>query len=213
MCCINWRPGEYDYSPRSPGPRPLPQLKWAIPLDPVKLGASLEAFYNQLPRITTLRLCHRFSTGPLSTLPQEILDHIISKAHQLEQTDVERKWEKKFCCFQGRCTRADHLEPNMLNIENAWHLMFTYGKCGCGCEGRVGGPLDPYDYTTEEKEEMVLDQINESGHYCDDRIYVAHSSKHSDWLKLVCLCKKFAAVGSDIVPFHLLQMVGREIPR
>jgi hypothetical protein len=76
MCYISWRPDDYD-EPRSPGLRPVPQLRWVIPVDIVELGASLEAMQEQHPQVTTLRLCHRFGEGALPTLPQEILDYII----------------------------------------------------------------------------------------------------------------------------------------
>lgn len=47
----------------------MPSLVWAMPVDIVELGASLEIYSAQLQQATTLRLCHRFGGGALSKLP------------------------------------------------------------------------------------------------------------------------------------------------
>lgn len=111
MCYLNWRPEYWEFSPPSPGPRSMPRLDWAVPVDIVSLGASLEAFSNQLQQNTTLRLCHRFGDGPLSMLPQEILDQVIGEAHKVERDTLWSKWESNFMCYQDRCSRFHHLSP------------------------------------------------------------------------------------------------------
>ena len=142
---------DYDYPP---SPRPAPRLAWAAPVDIIELGTSLEAYERQLPAVTTLRLCHRFGDGSLSQLPQEILDHVVSEVHQEDKAAIKPKWERNFACFQGRCTPAQHFEPNQIKriwAQNADDILDDEEST-----------LEARSYTTGEKTKMVEDFINRS---------------------------------------------------
>lgn len=186
MCYINWRPDEYD-PPTSPGVRPVPQLKWATPVDIVELGASLEAFLAQESQITTLRLCHRFGDGSLSQLPQEILDRIIADVRHAQEDLVRPEWDRKLRCFQGRCTRQQHLRFADPDYEDLWEMIFVDG-----CYGRYEGPpLNRVDFTEDQMKDMVDEELIEDGyHSWDEDVLESHWDEQYLWLDMVCICKK-----------------------
>ena len=201
MCHTNWKPDAYETEARTPGLRPVPQLKWVIPVDIVELGASLEARLKQRSQVKTLRLCHRFREGALSKLPQEILDYIISQTHQLEKAEILPKWYKALRCFQGRCTRGQHVYENSLQPEYLFNTMFV--ECWGG--GYEGPPLDPQDYTEEETRDMVEDEIDENGYESwDDSVVERHWEEQDNWLDLVCQCENTAAGNQKDVRFPQL---------
>ena len=56
--------------------KPNTTMEWAVPVRPDELGAHLEAYEQSLPRLLTLRLCHRYGQGPdvyITKLPPELL--------------------------------------------------------------------------------------------------------------------------------------------
>jgi len=201
MCHTNWKPDAYETEPRTPGLRPVPQLKWVIPVDIVELGASLEANLKQRSQVKTLRLCHRFGEGALSKVPQEILDYIISHTHQLEKAKVLPKWYKALRCFQGRCTREQHLRENSLQTEYLFNIMFVDSEAGIYKDT----PLDPQNYTEEEMRDMVEDQIDEDGYESwDDSEVERHWVEQDNWLDLVCQCENTASGTQKGVRFSQL---------
>jgi hypothetical protein len=203
MCYIRYRPEQFMYEPPSPGPRPLPRLTWAVPVDVTELGVSLEAYTNQLSQQITFRLCHRFGAGALAQLPQEIVDHIIGDAHQLEKTALHSKWIKDFNCFQGRCTRGQHFVPYGVHTEDVWQNLFVDGNFSDDDEG----PLHKGGYSEKEKAVMVEDFIDESEEFCDELVWELHDQAEEAWLDRVCLCNPAKVSEENIVNFSWLNNV------
>jgi hypothetical protein len=182
MCYINWRPEELGYDAPEPGFRPSPRLVWALPVDIVELGASLESFSTQLKQNTTLRLCHRFGEGPLSKLPQEILDQVISHAHEAMKKGLRSKWNQNYMCYQGRCFRSHHYGPGDPVFEEIW----SYVAANLDGEDR---PVER-DYTEEERMVMVHEYLDDDGNDSfDDFTWEEHFEQQQAWVHQVCTCK------------------------
>ena len=117
MCYLNYksRHGEEPTGLALPDPR----LAWVVPVEATALAASLEAYANMDPAITTLRLAHRFGRGSLSKIPVEILEMIVDQAQQSERLQTSPFWRKTFACFRGICTDAQHYD------KNEWHGVIT----------------------------------------------------------------------------------------
>jgi hypothetical protein len=169
----------------SPPPRPLPRLAWATPVDIVELGSSIEAYERQLPAITALRLCHRFGDGPLSQLPQEILDQVVSEVHEGEEAGSKPKWERNHACFQGICTTSQHLSPEL--IEEIWDEVFVFGELLWDEEEAY---TDPDSYSTEEKASMVMDYVDRNHIDFDDWPWETHDTRQDAWVDLLCTCER-----------------------
>jgi hypothetical protein len=191
------------YQPPSPVLRPLPRLTWAVPVDITELGASLEAYSNQLSQQITFRLCHRFGGGALAQLPQEIVDHIISDAHQLEKIALHPKWFQEFTCFQGRCTRGQHFVPYGVHTEDVWQSLFVDGYFS----DDNGGPLNEDDYSAKERAVMVEEFINEGEDPWQELVWELHDQTEESWLKRVCLCNPAKASKENMVNFTQLNNV------
>ncbi|KAH8717040.1 hypothetical protein GQ44DRAFT_829512 [Phaeosphaeriaceae sp. PMI808] len=130
---------------------PPPRLVWAVPIDIVELGASLEAYSNQLLQVKILSLCHRFGGGPLSLLPQEIIDHIISDLHLIEKTALLPKWNNDFVCFQGFCRLVDHSLTDEI-----WYEVFVDRRTG----NYTGPLLKMENYIAAERAEMLQEHLS-----------------------------------------------------
>lgn len=210
MCFLHHRPDyeEYDHDPDyDPVPRSCPRLTWAVPVDAAELGASLEAFETLAPQIQTLRLCHRFGRVPLSTLPQEIFNLIISTLYQSTREGVAKRWNDKFRCFQGRCVTVDHLHMDDGEIENLFMSLFPYQDAPCCDRHRRVGDFNPADYEIGEKREMVEEFINEDGDWAYDPVNEAHDETREDWLDMLCLCKERAVQRPALKTFLPFQEV------
>jgi hypothetical protein len=184
MCFIHWTPETWEWEAPSPPPRPLPRLAWATPIDIEKLGSSIEAYERQLPAITTLRLCHRFGDGPLSQLPQEILDQIVSNVHQREISECKPKWERNYACFQDSCTTGQHLEPWLIN--ELWDEVFVMG--GDLLEDEESD-FDPDVYSAEEKASKVIDYVDNNHMELGEWVWETHDARQGAWLALLCTCE------------------------
>jgi hypothetical protein len=201
MCVINWRPDDWDmedYPPASP--RPLPRLAWAAPVDILELGSSLEAYERHLPAITALRLCHRFGEGPLSQLPQEILDRIASEVHQREKAEIKPKWEQKLACFQGICTPGQHFGPEMIKgmCDND-ELLYMLDK-------EKFSP-DSESYSKEDKARIVLEYVDTYPDEFDDCIFELHEDIQRAWLALLCTCEETSTPPKAVPDFARLNQV------
>lgn len=183
MCRISWRPEAWEYDYPSPSPRPVPRLAWSLPVDIVELGASLEAYSSQIQQNTTLRLCHRFGHGPLSKVPQEILDQIIGHGHEAMKQSLRLKWTRNYLCFQDRCSPIDHFQPDEDIFDDIWmHLM----EAGWNI-GEADKDLD--EYTEEERVEMVKDYLNNCSYNPYDELqWEIHDERQDAWLNQICRC-------------------------
>lgn len=97
-------------------------LTWAVPVDAVELGASLEAYLEAKPFITQLLLCHRFGRGSnvlITKLPREIVDLVAEVLIAGHRTSQQERWGQMQKCSLGRCTGVDHWE--------SWELDFVIG--------------------------------------------------------------------------------------
>lgn len=209
MCYLQYSLDEddYDYDREySPAPRPLPRLRWAIPVDAVKLGASLTAYEEQLPRTNALRLCHRFGDGLLSTIPQEILDLIVRKLYLSSRQAKLSEWDSTSKCFQGRCRRSHHVKLDDDEVEGMWNAFYN-NQAGCCERHRRDEDLDPADYDNEEKRKMVDDYIDNDGDLLFDSVSEAHEMARDRWLDMLCLCKDSPRPHSAPKTFKHLQTV------
>jgi len=88
------------------------QTTWAFPVSITKLGAHLEAYAKGSSAILTLRLCHRFGQGPevrINKLSLELVG-MIEEEFLLPQREASySEWDKAAKCWEGRCTRTDHM--------------------------------------------------------------------------------------------------------
>jgi hypothetical protein len=186
MCYINWRPDPWAFAPPTPGLRPLPRFGWVTPINIVELDAILEVYLKQIEQNTTLRLCHRFGDGPLSKLPQEILDHIISERHESAKEMIRSKWNQNYRCFQGRCTPGQHLEPGESITEEIWQSRFVDNAYSYG-----HSPRNAQDFTEEQKLEMVGRYLEEDGYDpYDEYLWDIHDGRQNAWLNQICLCRQ-----------------------
>jgi hypothetical protein len=116
----------------------------------------MEVYSNQIQQNTALRLSHRFSKGPLSNLPQEILDTIISTAHEMGKDAIRSRWTQNYLCFQGPCTRGYHYQPYGSSTTELWRKIFVDDW-----DFHAGSPKDPANNTDEEKADMLEEYIDE----------------------------------------------------
>lgn len=216
MCVLNWQPWDND-GPDLPLPLAQPRLMWAIPVDVSELGASIEAYADTIPQVTTLRLCHRFSNGSLSKLPQEIVEQVVDEIRRTAMEVTAPVWRREFMCFQNRCTPNDHFEAYDEVVESAWFSLTDGGEYpqppgleDFDDESAYQSAYDAY-WTHEKKLEFVrenlesdpelLTQIDDGG---------CHEARGESFLDRTCMCKKprgsflrFNKVSSRCkIPFH-----------
>ena len=195
MCHINWPSSEWEFPDSFLDIRASPRLAWVAPVDVVELGASMEAYCKQLRQVHTLRLCHRFREGPLSQLPQEILDYIISHLHYMEKTAIQPKWKMSYACFQGTCTKEQHFPPHSEAWWEAWNAIIGDDE------------LDPDDYSEEEKASMVEDWLMDDANFCLEWSWELHHEGLSRWLDMLCSCKKSTEHKDNETTFAQLNQV------
>ena len=188
MCLINYSPLEDheddgDDEPKPPLPRGIPQLTWAVPVNIVKLGTSLEAYANSLPQVTTMRLCHKFRDCHLSRLPQELLEKVIEDIQLLERANTRLRWRQEFRCFQGLCRHEDHYEFYGEHVEKTWQKIFVGGSC-------VPRYFPKQDhYTESDKVSMVHDEaMSNPEMFWEADGYHFHMDSYFNWVKRTCMC-------------------------
>jgi hypothetical protein len=202
---MNDYPYDHDdmYYPKPPA-RPIPRLDWAIPINITDLGASLEAYSYLEASIRMLRLCHRFRSGPLSTLPQEVLEQIIGEAHLSRKHQSLPAWKNLYACFQGQCTFAQYYPPDDPNTEREW---LEY--CADVSEWNGEASSNPADYTAEEKSEMLRAILRDDPEF---QIQM-HIDSVSTWLGHTCLCKAERDVpAGGFVRFNNVCMTSKPFP-
>ncbi|KAF1929441.1 uncharacterized protein M421DRAFT_4579 [Didymella exigua CBS 183.55] len=204
MCYVHYSPDEEEYyGLPGPGPRPLPRLTWAVPVDAAELGASLETFEMLLPPVHMFRLCHRTGSGPLATMPQEILDLVIEALYQSTKADIMLEWIAQFKCFQGRCRKTQHVSLEVDEIEAIWAEV--YGNLQpCCTHHDKGKGLRPDDYDLDEKLEMIGNDI---GDWMHEEIFEAHEAARQQWLDMTCLCRAQSAQYTDLKTFAASQKI------
>jgi hypothetical protein len=134
-------------------------------------------------QIFLLRLAHRFRTGPLSTLPQEILDLIIEKVLRgPERAKLKGEWHLQHICFQDRCTPETHFKPGTMFTDSAWKAW---------CQGDLN--CQPFKCSPEDRAKMVLKRLKKDPKMRDWYWGDWHLDWHDDyqwkWLDLTCACK------------------------
>ncbi|KAK4902533.1 hypothetical protein LTR27_000470 [Elasticomyces elasticus] len=112
-------------------------LAWATPVKPDQLIIHLATYKLTLPALTTIRLAHRFGTGPqvhITRLPVEILlliEDIIVEAQRKEYYDDEKMMshpediESDFACFESKCEPRHH----WVEEDNLWDYADTAVDC------------------------------------------------------------------------------------
>ena len=202
MCMLNFSPYDSE-GPDYPLPRGRPRLAWVIPVDMAKLGASLQAINDTMPQTTILRLCHRSRDGPLSRLPQELLEHIIDDVQRAERASNQPKWYQDSVCWQGTCLPEDHYSIYSENVEKLWQKMLT--------DKRYGPTNQPKPkHTTEaEKIEMVQGWMgNDPEAYESEEGWSLHFDSRFRWLDRTCVCpESYSTAGRQVGNFTPLQNV------
>ncbi|KAK5719754.1 hypothetical protein LTR17_015205 [Elasticomyces elasticus] len=92
-------------------------LAWGTPVKPDQLINSLAAYKTALPILKTLRLVHRFGTGPqvhITKLPVEMLllieDFVIATRRKAQDLNAWPPYdiESDFACFESKCEPRHH---------------------------------------------------------------------------------------------------------
>jgi hypothetical protein len=184
MCLLNYTPWDSD-GPEYPLPRGRPRVAWVVPVNMSELGAGLQAIIDTMPQVTTLRLCHRFRDGPLSRLPQELLEHIIDDAKRVAQVECRPGWYLDSVCWQGTCLPEDHYSSYGEHVEELWQDIFVNQQCSGIDEAALK------DKTKTEKPEMVSDWVMGNSEYRNSEPTLSlHFDARFRWLDRTCLCPK-----------------------
>ncbi|KAF2027553.1 hypothetical protein EK21DRAFT_91466 [Setomelanomma holmii] len=185
MCFPNYVPCDSD-GPEYPIPRGAPRLAWVIPVDIGKLGATLQAFTDTLPQVTTLRLCHRFRNCTLSQLPQEILDHVIDHVRRAMRTQIRPAWKQDFICFQGICPPEEHYTTYDDRIEKIWQKEIIEKNAIWFYKD-----VNP-DSCSEEKKVKIVQETIESDWELHQEEYgwSLHDDASLRWLDRTCTCPR-----------------------
>lgn len=183
MCLLNFSPYNED-SPDYPFPRARPRVAWALPVNMNKLGASLQALTDSSPQITTLRLCHKFRHGPLSKLPQELLEHIVDNVERAARAKCLPGWYHDSVCWQGTCRHEDHYNVYGEDVEKLWQKIFVDKAYG-----RTYEKNKTEDKTEAEKVEMVHDWVSSDPSIFDkEEGFCLHFDAIFRWLDRCCTC-------------------------
>ncbi|KAH3945980.1 hypothetical protein HBH98_108880 [Parastagonospora nodorum] len=186
MCMLNFSPFDIDDEdgPDYPFPRARPRLAWALPVNMNKLGASLQALTDSAPQTTTLRLCHKFRDGPLSKLPQELLEHIVDNIQGAARAKCLPGWYQDSICWQGTCRHEDHYKVYGEEVEKLWQKIFVDKAYGKTFEKTN---LD--NKTEAEKVDMVQDWVQSDPSIFDNEEgYCLHFDAMFRWLDRCCTC-------------------------
>jgi hypothetical protein len=182
MCMLNFRPYDED-GPDYPLPRGRPRVAWVVPINMYNLGASLQALADTAPQTTTLRLCHRFRDGPLSRLPQELLEPIITEIQRVARAKFRPEWYQDSVCWQGTCLDEDHYSVYGDHVEELWQKIYIKKQYGKTWQKKVEGKADA------EKAGMVQDWIRSDPRIFSDMDgYTLHVDARFRWLERICLC-------------------------
>ncbi|KAF1997893.1 hypothetical protein P154DRAFT_269636 [Amniculicola lignicola CBS 123094] len=178
MCYIAW---DVHMDADTHACQTFPRLTWAIPVDVTQLGSSLEAYNNQQHAIFTFRLCHRFRPGPLSRLPQEILELIVEEALHSEQPAILADWVRDYECFQNRCSFSHHFRPYRPAIGRAFDASFR-------------DDIQLLSLNPEERADFLQDHLKGYQAYDDDiweytdAANDVHFDRADEWCNRTCSC-------------------------
>jgi hypothetical protein len=198
---LNYTPYDSE-GPEFPLPRGRPRLVWVIPVDMGELGASLQAISFSMPQTTTLRLCHRFRGGPLSRLPQELLEQIVDEVQQKAKAEQRPKWYQDSVCWQGTCLPEDHYSVYNDTLEKLWQKIYIEKAYGPTYGAHIEG------LKKEDKVEMVQGWIGCRPNFDDihEGLIDLHYEATSRWLDRTCLCPRdrraVTANGGSFVPLN-----------
>ena len=86
-------------------------VAWATPVDPVHLGARVEAYVETKSTISTFRLCSQYASqgSSLVRLPAEVLELVVAQVQEAEFQDRRQGWAQDLDCCQYDCHPTDHL--------------------------------------------------------------------------------------------------------
>lgn len=195
MCRLTYSHGRLGATmtplPWEQDPRPPPRLTWAVPLDPVDLVSSIEAYANTLEIFHAVRLCHRVGNSALSTLPQELLELILAGLYRDEKSARMQQWSTLYTCFVAKCEPVeDHLFADSIDTHGRWadYLEEEYMDPWSAnyrertAEERVADLKD--DLTLPDGQSELMGEYMESMTY-DDSLHRTHQNK---WLSRMCLC-------------------------
>jgi hypothetical protein len=204
MCLLNYTPFEEE-GPDYPFQRGRPMLAWAIPVNMNGLGASLQAIADTMPQTTTLRLAHRFRDGPLTKLPQELLEQIVSYVQDAAQDKFRPAWYQDSVCWQGTCLPEDHFGFYNDDVEKLWQEIFvnrSHGPATRLKEGKVR--------TEAKKLKMVQDWMSGDGMMYDkEEWWSLHFDGQFRWIDRTCTCsEEHTTDNRKIGKFNSLQKVG-----
>jgi hypothetical protein len=151
-----------------------------------ELGASVEAFSDTISQVTTLQLCHRFSQGSLSRLPQEIVEQIINEIRRLAYDAVALGWHHDFKCFQNRCAPEDHFHTYGPHVETAFESISAFIEDHRCAKHKP----DLENLTDAKKTELVHDEVGSNpGFFMESEDGLdMHFSAQFRFIRRTCLC-------------------------
>lgn len=136
-------------------------VAWAIPVDPIALGASIETYASVK---TTMLAFDKFKektpTGSaVKRLPGEMLDIIKEHVRQLAFEEHREVWSKGFACFEGSCGPDGHLSRKEYD---SLHASFMSERNHTIAEGS-----EESDYSEESFEDWLLKHQEKASLYSD----------------------------------------------
>jgi hypothetical protein len=183
MCLLNFfNSYGHDEGSWGPIPRGPPRVAWVVPVNMSELGASLQAIIDTMPQTTTLRLCHRFRDGPLSKLPQELLEHIIDDTQRSAREDCHTEWYEDTGCWQGMCLPEDHYRSYGWDVEEMWQSL---------AHDLEIDEVTRQATTEAEKLKMISNWASTDPElFHEDESFMLYDVATTRWLHRTCLCPK-----------------------
>lgn len=178
-------------------------IAWAVPVKPDTLGLHLQAYQECLPKLTALRLCHRFGKGPdvhVTKIPPEILQIIEGFMFKPHFFIDWGEWSESFMHFESKCEPISHLyDDRPLDLKDEFRELecedcseYNWNLCKKGCDEKITELANQYLMSSdhdwryndcEGHRASWLARINQSpkGHfaqYDEVRYPCLHSTPH-----------------------------------
>ena len=127
-------------------------IAWAIPVDAVNLGVTIQAYASvKETESAFLDFIEDTSEGSAAPrLPAEIIEKIITYAHQMHFTEHQSMWMEAWYCFCGTCSLSEHFNHKEYELHRKAYMrdedIKEYIEDGSQ-DGEGGGPdFDDEDF-------------------------------------------------------------------
>lgn len=165
-------------------------IVWALPVRITEFGAHLQAYLEQKPVITALRLCHRFGQGGeafIAKLPKELIDMVEEELLMSARQRALANWEGDFACFENRCDSKTHLAPDELEeMREGIRMDFVQAAHdGLGLDECMGPECRCADLSDEDLDDIVDDMLHDN--MCEADF---HWDTKQKWTERVSQCRR-----------------------